>query len=111
MISHAQLKLFLYGNIVSLNSTINGTTYGLHGRKKSKSDKRVFCTTDDFCQSFLSSNLYFYGFLEKKKYGEKSLPYLAPYMLRRMICMVKIFDILSTACITKRNRLITILLR
>ena len=34
--------------------------------KKLKSNKSVFCTTDTFSQSFLSINLYFYGFLEKK---------------------------------------------
>ena len=93
-----------------MNSAIYGATYGLHGRKKLKSNKSVFCTTDtilsNFCQ--ITSNL---RFSREKKYGEKSLSYVAPYMLRRMICMVKIFDNLPTACITMRNRFITVLLR
>ena len=56
--------------------------------KKSKCIKSVFCTTDSFFSRFLR-------FSREKKFGEKSLPYVAPYMLRRMICMVKIFDILQ----------------
>ena len=38
------IKLFLYGNIVSINSTFYGVTYGLHGEKKTS----VSCTKDTF---------------------------------------------------------------
>ena len=54
-----------------------------------------------FCQ--LTSILWF---SIVKKIWWKSSPYVAPYKLRRMICMVKIFDISPTACITMRNRLL-----
>ena len=59
-----------------------------------------------FLSNFLLFNFYFLGFPEKKN-CEKSLPYVAPYMLRRMICMVKIFHILTTACIRRINRFFT----
>ena len=77
VILHAELKLFLYGNIVSINSTIYGETYGLHGEKKSKSNESGSCTKDTFSQSFLSINFYFHGFPEKKKLCQTSLPYVA----------------------------------
>ena len=67
VITHAQLKLFLYGNIVSINSTIYGATYGLHGGKKSKFTKSVLCTTDNFSQSvFLRQITSIFTVLRKK---------------------------------------------
>ena len=52
---------------------------------------------ENFCPScVVSINFYFYDFL---------------YMLRRIICMVKFFDSLPTACIMMRNRFITNLIR
>ena len=65
VISNALLKLFLYGNIVSINSSIYSAAYGLHGEKNQNLIKPYRVLRIRFLSHFCQGAC-FYGFPEKK---------------------------------------------